>query len=115
MIVYILGITGLIFNILLPVLLVIGLIYSKINSFKPGFYFFLLLIIHEVYSSVSPFFTRNYIDNIAEGHKEPFMGMTIGEFFVFLSLIPEVLLFTAFLFLITGIRSFRNTKYAFQK
>lgn len=111
----ILGATGFITSILLIVLFVIGLRYSKIHSFKPGIYFFLLLIVHKICTFVLPFWTRNYIDYLLMEHKGPLMGMSNGEFVVFLSLIPEVLLFAAFLFLIVGLRSFWNVKSTSQK
>lgn len=112
----IIGFTGLIVSILLLILFIIGLRYSKIHSFKPGIYFFLLLVVYEIYSFVSPPLIQNYIDNLLAENKEPLMmGMTIGEFVALLSLIPKVLLFAAFLFLIVGIRSFWSKKHVFSK
>lgn len=104
----IIGVTGIAISVLLVVLFAIGLWYSKIHMFKQGVYFFLLLIIHEVYLLVSPPVIQSYIDNL--GGNKPLLGLTIGEFIAFSSLIPKILLIAAFLFLIVGLRNFKNAK-----
>lgn len=96
--------SGIIISVLIFILFIIGLWNSKIHSFKPGIYFFLLLIIHEIYSWISPPFIRNCIDTLISEHKDPILGMTIGEFVAFLSLIPKMIILAAFICLIFGLR-----------
>ena len=104
------GITEIIISIFLLVLLVIGLWYSKMHSFKAGVYFFLLLIIHEIYSFISPPLIQNYIENLITENNEPLLGNTIGEFTALLSLIPQMILLAAFLCLIVGLRGLWGSK-----
>ncbi|WP_067726431.1 hypothetical protein [Oceanobacillus damuensis] len=103
---YISGFAGIMISILMFVLFVVGLWNSKIHSFKPGVYFFLLLIIHEVYSWIAPPLIRYYIDTILiENKKNPMLGMTYGELVAFLSLIPKMIVLVAFICLIFGLRT----------
>ena len=85
------------------VLFVIGLWNSKINSFKAGVYFFLLLIIHEIYFWIAPPLIRNYVDILSMENKNPMLGMTIGELVASLSLIPKVMILVAFICWIYGL------------
>lgn len=100
------GITVIIIYTSFFALLVIGLLYSKIHSFKPGVYFFLLFIIHEIYSLVGPSLIQNYIDKLMSENKRPLMGMSFGEFVALSSFIPKLILFAALLILVIGLRSF---------
>ncbi|WP_067730773.1 hypothetical protein [Oceanobacillus damuensis] len=110
MISYIIGIAGVIISILMIVLFLIGLWNSKIHSFKAGVYFFLLLIIHQLYPFMAQPLIRNYIDTIIIENKEPMLGMTIGELVATLSLIPKMILLVAFTCLIYGLRRLWNLK-----
>ncbi|MGJ9458468.1 hypothetical protein [Oceanobacillus sp. CF4.6] len=104
MIGYIIGIAGIMISILMIILFVIGLWNSKIHSFNAGVYFFLLLIIHEIYSFVAPPLIQDYVDKLIAENKKPMMGMTIGELVASLSLIPKMILLLAFICLIYGLR-----------
>ncbi|WP_156291323.1 hypothetical protein [Oceanobacillus salinisoli] len=106
----VIGIAGVMISILMFVLFIIGLWLSKINSFKHGVYFFLLLIIHEVYSFIAPPLIQKYIDMLMTENKIPIMGMTLGEFVAFLSYIPKIIVLIAFICLIFGLRRLWNLK-----
>lgn len=107
---YISGIAGIMIFILMIILFIIGLWNSKIHSFKGGVYFFLLLIINEIYSFIAPPLIQNYIDTLIIENGKPMMGMTIGELVAFLSLIPEVIVLAAFTCLIYGLYRLWNLK-----
>ncbi|XEC93723.1 hypothetical protein AB6A23_20550 [Paenibacillus tarimensis] len=83
-------------------LLVTGLIISKKYSFMGGFYFFLILLINNLYSAIGARFIGNYIDSVIISNSAP-MGMTIGQFVGWLSLIPRTLEVIAISFLIVGL------------
>ncbi|GGA60038.1 hypothetical protein [Ornithinibacillus halotolerans] len=104
------GIAGIVISILMIILLLIGLWSSKLHSFIGGVFFFLLLIIHEVYSFISPLLIRNYIDTLSIANKEPLFGMTIGELVLTLSLIPKLIVLAAFICLIFGLKKLWNVK-----
>lgn len=106
------GIVGLIISIVLLILLVIGLWYSKRHSFKAGVYFFLILILHEVYSFGSPPLIRNYIDTLILGNSDLMMGMSISQLLVFLSVIPKLIELLAFTILIVGLHDLWKSKNA---
>jgi hypothetical protein len=103
---YISGVIGIVISIIMIVLFIFGLWLSKRLSFNGGFYFFLLLIVHEIYSFVSPILIRNYIDHLVIENKYPIMGMTLGELVVLFSLIPKIIVMIAFICLIYGLRKF---------
>jgi hypothetical protein len=107
---YISGIAGIVISILMIVFFVIGLWSSKLHSFNGGVFFFLLLIIHEVYSFIAPPLIRNYIDTLSIENKEPIFGMTFGELVLSLSLIPKLIVLAAFICLIYGLRRLWNLK-----
>lgn len=106
----VIGITGIILSVLLIVLFLIGFWKSKNHSFKEGVYFFLLLIIHEIYSYISPSLIQSYIDKITSENKDLVLGLSIGELVVILSLIPKMILLAAFIFLVYGLRRMWNSK-----
>ncbi|MEC5424744.1 hypothetical protein QGM71_14755 [Virgibacillus sp. C22-A2] len=105
------GITGgVIIPILFLVLLIIGLWYCKVHSFKAGVYFFLLLIIHKIYLFVSPPLVRRYIDTLVSENKALMLEMTFGELVALLSLIPKTIELVAFIFLIVGLYRLWSSK-----
>lgn len=75
-------------------LLVVGLIFSRKYLFKAGFYFFLLLIIGEVYSKFIYDFIQSFLRHVDLNSRE--MGLA-------LSLIPQTIKVFAFLILIVGL------------
>lgn len=103
MIGYASGIAGIIISILMLILFVIGLRNSQIHSFKGGVYFFLLLIIHKIYSLTAQPLIGNYIDMLITENKRPMLGMTIGELVAFFALIPKMIVLIAFICLIYGL------------
>ncbi|GEN45413.1 hypothetical protein [Alkalibacillus haloalkaliphilus] len=82
------------------VLLIVGLIISRKLSFTGGFYFFLLLLISELYQIT--FATSITIMRYFQEHGPP-MGMTMGEYVMWTSYIPRVLELIAFTFLVVGL------------
>lgn len=107
----IIGIAGILSSILIIMLIVMGLWKSIIHSFKPGVYFFILLIIYEIYTIIAPPLMRNYFDGLTIENENPMMGMTLGELVAFsLTLIPKMVLLAAFICLIYGLRGLLNLK-----
>jgi len=104
------GIVGIIISILMVILFVIGLWNSKIHSFKGGVYFFLLLIIHKIYSFIAQPLIENYVDMLIIEDKKPMMGMTVGEIVALFSLIPKIIVLVAFICLIYGLQGLWNSK-----
>ncbi|GAA0459523.1 hypothetical protein [Alkalibacillus silvisoli] len=92
-------------SVLIPVptivLLIVGLIFSRKLSFTGGFYFFLLLLISELYQIILGTGGIRIMDYFLE-HGPP-MGMTMGEFVVWTTYIPRVLELIAFTFLVVGL------------
>ncbi|MDQ0350330.1 hypothetical protein J2R98_000133 [Alkalibacillus filiformis] len=102
-----LGFISVLISVLIPVatvvLLIVGLIISRKFAFTGGFYFFLLLIISELYQFIMKTggIGIRMVDYFQE-HGPP-MGMTMGEFVVWTSFIPRVLELIAFTFLVVGL------------
>lgn len=91
-------------SVLFYALLIFGLIQCKKHSFSGGFYFFLFLIIGQIYSiAISPII-RNYIDRATDPHP---MGMTLGELVMWISLtnssIMSIIEIIAYSFLVIGL------------
>lgn len=97
------GVLGILFSITIFILLFIGLWISRKKSFKPGVYFFVLLIIHQIYSYIAPQFIRNYIDKVASENIGLWFDMTIGQLVAWFSLIPKTIELAAFIFLVAGL------------
>jgi len=106
----VIGITGIILSVLLMVLFLIGFWKSKNHSFKEGAYFFLLLIIHEIYLYISPSLIQSFIEKIINKNKDLVLGLSIGELVVILSFIPKMILLAAFIFLVYGLRRMWHSK-----
>ena len=84
-------------------LFVIGLIQCRKYSFKAGFYFFAILLVHTILSFIYPPFIRRYIDSYFEGNNSPPMGMTIGELVGWFCMIPRIIEAVAFSILVVGL------------
>lgn len=82
-------------------LLVIGMVLSKRNSFNAGFYFFIVMIIQQLYHFISP--ATYYLQAVIDGKMEPLFGLRIGELIHYLSFIPTIILIIAFVILIIGL------------
>ncbi|MUK87846.1 hypothetical protein GMD78_05460 [Ornithinibacillus sp. L9] len=104
------GITEIIISILVFVLLIIGLWFCKIYSFKAGIYFFLLILIHKIYSFVAPPLVGRYIDWLGDENKNLWFDMTTAELVVLFSIIPNILELVAFTFLIIGFYRYLNRR-----
>ena len=95
-----------IMSILLPTffltLLIFGLIQCRKHSFTAGFYFFLILIFHQISSYIYAPFINKYIDfSIANGSSP--MGLTLGEFVALSALLPRIIEVIAFSILVVGL------------
>lgn len=86
--------------------LVVGLILCRIQSFKAGFYFFLILILHKI---ASFFYSRLMLNNI-EIFRTPPLGLTPGEFVELLFIILRMIELIAFGILTIGLLTIRKQK-----
>ncbi|WP_188995681.1 hypothetical protein [Paenibacillus nasutitermitis] len=84
-------------------LFLFGLIQCRKYSFIAGFYFFLILIVHQISPYVYSPFIRNYMDSLIESNTPPPFGMTLGELVAGFSLLPRIIEIIAFSFLIVGL------------
>jgi hypothetical protein len=73
------------------------------HSFKAGFYFFLLLIIHKIYSFTAQPFIGNYVESVVSENTELWFDMTIAQLVAWFSVIPKIIELAAFIFLIIGL------------
>jgi len=95
-----LSIVSILLTVILSGLFILGLILCRKHSFTAGFYFFLILLVHLILTYIYPHFIRRYIDSIAG---TPPMGMTIGEFIAWMSMIPRIIEAIAFIVLVVGL------------
>ncbi|MCQ6564119.1 hypothetical protein [Paenibacillus mendelii] len=84
-------------------LLIFGLLQCRKYSFTAGFYFFLILTVHEISSYIYPPFINKYIHSLAGGNTPPPMGMNIGELVAWFSLLPRIIEVIAFSVLVVGL------------
>ncbi|MDL4839420.1 hypothetical protein [Aquibacillus rhizosphaerae] len=82
--------------------LILGLIQSKIHSFKAGFYAFLLLLFNQVYLYIALFIINPIIINHVVNSSDP-TGMTGGEVVSLLALIPKTIELIAITILVVGL------------
>ncbi|MFD2043403.1 hypothetical protein ACFSTA_03335 [Ornithinibacillus salinisoli] len=95
---------------LLLVLLVIGLIQCKRYSFRSGFYFFFILIIHQLNFILTPFYLPKYVDYLGENNIQPPLGMSLAEVTMVFYFLDKLVLCIAFIFLIVGLKKlWKNT------
>lgn len=97
------GILGILFSIGIFILLFVGLWISRKKSFKAGVYFFVLLIIHKLYSYAAPRFIGSYVDRVVSENIELWFDMTVAQLVAWFSLIPTTIELAAFIFLIVGL------------
>ncbi|OMF37557.1 hypothetical protein BK133_05770 [Paenibacillus sp. FSL H8-0548] len=83
-------------------LFIFGLIQCRKHSFTAGFYFFLLLIVHQILPYIYSPFIHRYIDYSSTSGNTP-MGMTIGELVAWFTLLPRIIEVIAFSFLVVGL------------
>jgi hypothetical protein len=89
--------------------LLFGLVQSKKHSFIAGVYSFLLLIINQLYLFISPFITNSIIENFMLNNPET-SAITVGEFALLLSFIPQTIQIIAYTILIVGLYKMWNEK-----
>ena len=77
--------------------LIFGLILCRKHSFTAGFYFFLIIIIHQLLPYIYYPFVNNYIDSFSRGNTP------IGEIVASFSIFPRILEVIAFSFLVVGL------------
>lgn len=104
------GYIGIILSVLLVLLFFVGIGFSAKHSFKSGIYFFVILIIHQVYAFFSPPVIRNYIDERNAERQELMLGLSNVEFVMLSSFISNALLFVAFLVLVFGLRNLLRSR-----
>jgi hypothetical protein len=97
------GILGIIISVIILILLLIGLRISRKYSFKAGVYFFVLLIIHKIYTFAATPLIGNYVDGVISGNIELSLDMTIAQLTAWISVIPKIIELAAFIFLIIGL------------
>jgi len=91
-------ILSILIDLTLIAILLIGLIQSKRHSFKPGFYFFLIMLIQELYSSVSV----KLIEFVASNDILPF-EISLGQLTHLSLLINRLLGLLAVVILVIGL------------
>lgn len=79
-----------------PVILIFGFVLSLKYSFQVGAYFFLILILKEFYSFIARLYFRN-MDGV------PPMGLTMGEWVTWNTMIPRLIELSAFGVLVIGL------------
>lgn len=85
-------------NLFYIFLFVVGLFIAKKLPVKAIFYFFIIMIIHTVYTMIASLFWSRMIDSM----ELPF-GMSMSSFLVLIMLIPKLVEITALLFLVIGL------------
>jgi len=90
-------------DVLFFALLIFGLIQCRKHSFTAGFYFFLILIVHQISQYIYSPFINKYIDSLLVGNTPPPMGLTIGELAAWFTLLPRIIEVIAFSFLVIGL------------
>lgn len=100
-----LSVIGFLIFLIFVALLTVGLVQCKKNSFMPGFYFFLVMMIGQIYSWISPFFIRGFFERDTSTN-----GMSLGEWFILFSYIPRVIDVIALGFLVVGLYRMWNRR-----
>jgi len=80
------------------------------HSFKAGFYFFLIMIVHRILSYYYDPLLGRYLDSLSENNSQPPFGMTVGEFLVLLSSIPRFIEVIAWGILVYGLIRMRKSQ-----
>jgi len=89
-------------TVIFSALLIFGLIQCRKHSFTAGYYFFLILISHQILPYIYNPFISKYIDYSITSGNTP-MGLTIGELVAWFSLLPRIIEVIAFSFLVVGL------------
>lgn len=89
------------------VLLVAGIIVSKRYASMGILFFFLIFTAKELYLYIGRPMIGNHIDAVIANNGVP-MGMTIGEYVAWLSLVPRTLEVIAIGFLVVGLYKLRK-------
>lgn len=90
-------------TVIFSALCIFGLIQCRKHSFTAGFYFFLILIAHQISPYIYSPFIHKYIDALDGGNTPPPMDMTIGELVAWFTLLPRIIEVNAFSFLVVGL------------
>jgi len=90
-------------------LLIAGAILCKKYAFRLGLYFFLFMIMAQIYRYLSQFFISSFFDRVRDDHS---MGMSIGEWAILLALIPSLIEVVAFSLLVVGLYQMWNRRHA---
>lgn len=96
-------IVSMLLTVLFLAFLFLGLVLCRKNSFKEGFYFFLILIVHKISTYFYIPLLNTFTDSIVTGRYSLPMGMTIGEFVSWWTLFPIIINLFAFGILIFGL------------
>ncbi len=90
--------------LVIAAILIVGLVQCKKHSFMPGFYFFAIMMISQIYSWISPYFTRIFLENRMSSFRvNPGDMMSIGQWVSVLALIPRVIEVIALAILVFGL------------
>lgn len=93
-----LNVLSVIYHIVHPAILIIGLWFCWKISFKPGFWFFLILLIQKLYGTILSWYMNSSSDI-----RSPFEGLSLGEWLALHSLAQAFLHVLAYLVLVVGL------------
>jgi hypothetical protein len=83
-----------------PLILLVGLILCKKHKFRGGYYFFLILLINQIYSFVYPLIILNLIDSRMDYQKDVYYTIHISQI---CSIIEIIIQICAFLILLVSL------------
>lgn len=97
-------------DVLFLAVLFLGFVQCRKHSFKAGFYFFLILIVHKISAYLYAPLLNTYTNALIKSNSRPPMGMTIGKFVSWLSLLPTIINLIAFGILVVGLYKMWRSK-----
>lgn len=108
-------IVSMLITVLYLAFLIFGLVLCRKNSFKEGFYFFLILIVHKIASYLYIPLLNKLTDSLATRNKPLPMNMTIGEVVGWWTLFPIMIDLVAFGILAFGLYKMWRNKITLHK
>lgn len=93
----VINLLGISVNVIFLVALIAGVMLCKKQSFTEGFYFFIIMIIVQLHSFVSPLYMNAIFENFQSNR------ISLGQFIILISYIDKFILAIAFILLVFGL------------